>query len=177
MLKYPIVQIAYFVEDAQAAARRMAKLYGAGPFFFGSRIELEWGEVRGKPARFLHSSAYGQWGAMMVELVQQDEEGDSPFRDLYQPGEGGIHHVAMMVDSMEGAYEACSAAGYDIAAKAMTLSGTEFAFVDAVEELGHLIEIYEKNDQLVGFYKMVADASMDWDGRDPVRMMGGGNSN
>ena len=92
MLTRPIVQVAYFVSDVRAAARQMHRRFGAGPFFVADRIDLAWGSHRGEPREFLHSSAYGQWGDVMMELVQQDEEGPSPFRDLYGPGEEGIHH-------------------------------------------------------------------------------------
>jgi hypothetical protein len=108
VLNYPIVQIAYFVNDARKSAKKMSKQFGAGPFFFIPRIELAWGKLRGEDCNFLHSSAFGQWGDVMVEFVQQDEEGPSPFRELYAPGEEGIHHVAMMVDSMEQTYVDCA---------------------------------------------------------------------
>ncbi len=172
MLPYPVVQIAYFVPDSQVAALQMVERFGAGPFFFIPRIELSAGEVQGKSQKFLHSSAYGQWGNVMMELVQQDEEGPSPFRMMYQPGEQGVHHMAMMVDSMQVTYAECERLGLDIAAKAVTLTGTEFAFIDTVAQMGHMIEIYEKSEGLLGFYEMVREASVDWDGSDPVRSIG-----
>ena len=58
------------------------------------------------------------------------------------------------------------------APKAATLTGTEFAFIDRIAEQGHMIEIYEKSDQLTGFYDMVRQASVGWDGSDPVRSLG-----
>ena len=172
MLDNPVVQIAYFVSDAESSAVDAARRLGAGPFFVNQRIELAWGEHRGKPQKFLHTSAYGQWGSVMMELVQQDEEGPSPFRDLYAPGEQGVHHVAQMVDSMQDTYQYCAQAGIEVAARAETLTGTEFAFIDTVTPLGHMIEIYEKNEQLNGFYEMVRSASLGWDGSEPVRYLG-----
>ncbi len=172
MLNFPVVQIAYFVPDAKAAAEDMARRFGAGPFFFVPRIELAWGEHRGKPQSFLHSSAYGQWGDVMMELVQQDEEGPSPFRDMYGPGESGIHHMAMMVDSLPDTYATCGELGIDVAAKAETLTGTEFAFIDVIAQQGHMIEVYEKSEGLLGFYEMIKQAAVDWDGAKPVRSLG-----
>jgi hypothetical protein len=171
MLKHPIVQIAYFVGDAKQAAIDMADRVGAGPFFLIERIELAWAEHRGQPRKFLHTSAYGQWGSLMIEFVQQDEEGPSPFRDLYRPGQQGIHHVAMMVDSLPETYRYCEQQELAIAAKAQTLSGTEFAFVDTAATLGHMIEIYQRSAQLIGFYDLVRAASVGWDGREPVRTL------
>ncbi len=172
MLRHPIVQVAYFVDDCRSAAQHMAKRLGAGPFFVLDCIELAWGEHRGAACPFVHSSAYGQWGELMVEFVQQDEEGPSPFRDLYGPGEAGLHHVAMMVDSLERTYEECADQGLALAARAETRTGTEFAFVDTVDPLGHMIEVYERSDALLGFYDFVRKASIDWDGATPVRDLG-----
>ena len=167
----PIAQIAYFVPDARAAARRMVGLHGAGPFHVIDRIELEWGEVRGEPCDFLHTSAYGQWGDVMVELVQQDREGPSPFRERYAPGEFGLHHVAVMVDDLPTTYELVTASGLELAARAKTATGTEFAFVDTVDEFGHMVEIYEGAAGLRAFYEVVRHIADHWDGTDPVRTL------
>lgn len=165
----PIVQIAYFVDDAREAALRMSATMGAGPFYVIDRIELAWGELRGEPCPFVHTSAYGQWGSIMMELVQQDVEGPSPFREMYAPGETGLHHVAVIVDDLQVAYQTCSDTGFELASKAETTTGTEFAFVDAVDSLGHMIEIYEGDDRLLGFYDFIAAKANGWDGTDPVR--------
>ena len=172
MLREPIVQMAYFVEDAAGAARVMARRFGAGPFFLVERIELAWGEHRGEPRTFVHTSAYGQWGPLMMELVQQDEEGPSPFRDMYADGQEGLHHVAMMVDSLAATYAECEAEGLQLAARAQTATGTEFAFIDTVDAQGHMIEVYERSDQLVDFYEFVRTASVGWDGLEVVRKLG-----
>jgi catechol 2,3-dioxygenase-like lactoylglutathione lyase family enzyme len=169
----PAVQIAYFVTDIRAAARRMHATFGAGPFHIIERIELARGEHRGQPCPFVHSSAYGQWGNVMLELVQQDIEGPSPFRDLFAPGQEGLHHVATFVDDMAVAIAQYQAAGLPLAARAWTHTGTEFAFVDATATLGHMIELYEPSAGLLGFYEFVRASAVDWDGRDPVRVLRG----
>ncbi len=93
-------------------------------------------------------------GTLMVEFVQQDEEGASPFRDMYAPGQEGLHHVAMMVDSLADTYAYCREAGLEIASKAQTTSGVEFAFVDTVKSLGHMIEIYERSESAHGLLRI-----------------------
>ena len=165
-----LVQIAYFVTDIRASALSMAENFGAGPFFIASRIELASSEHQGQKRKFLHSSAYGQWGEIMLELVQQDEEGPSPFRDMYGPGEEGIHHGAQFVDSMDQAIAKYQQGGFPLTARARTLQGNvEFAFIDTRSTLGHMLEIYEPVELLLNFYKMVKNASVNWDGKDPVR--------
>ncbi|MEQ8859097.1 MAG: VOC family protein [Pseudomonadales bacterium] len=162
------VQIAYFVTDIERAARRMNARFGAGPFFVTRRIALARGEHRGRSCRFVHSSAYGQWGDIMLELVQQDEEGPSPFRDRFAPGQEGLHHLAFFVADLEAAIAACRADGLNLASRATTESGVEFAFVDDAA-LGHMLELYEGDSMLRGFYRLVREAADGWDGSDPIR--------
>ncbi len=171
MLRYPIVQSAYFVKDVEAAVERAVRQFGAGPFFVLENIQLRWAEHRGQSCSFVHTSAYGQWGNMMMELVQQDVEGPSPFRDMYAHGQEGIHHMAMMVDDLEDAYGQVRGSGLTVATRAVTQGGTEFAFVDTVAAMGHMLELYEKSEGLMGFYERVRLASVDWDGREPIRRL------
>lgn len=165
----PAVQVAFFVTDIRAAARRMHATFGAGPFFVIDRIQLARGEHRGRDCPFVHSSAYGQWGAVMMELVQQDSDGSSPFRDMFAPGEEGLHHIATFVPDVRAAIDEYAAQGMPLAAIAETLTGTEFAFIDATNTMGHMIEIYVPTPSLLGFYDFVRAAAQNWDGRDPVR--------
>jgi len=48
-------------------------------------------------------------------------------------------------------------------------SRTAFAFLDATASLGHMIELYAREEGLENFYAMVRDAAKGWDGADPVR--------
>jgi catechol 2,3-dioxygenase-like lactoylglutathione lyase family enzyme len=167
----PPAQIAYFVTDIEASAREMGQRFGAGPFYLIRRIELASALHRERSCRFVHSSAYGQWGGVMLELVQQDEEGPSPFRDLFAPGQQGLHHLAFFVPDLQSAIHAHARNGMPLATRATTTGGTEFAFVDASATLGHMIELYEPTPALNGFYRQVREASIGWNGDDPVRWL------
>ena len=165
------VQIAYAVPDVNAAAQTWARDFGAGPFFVRPHIELVEVVYRGRPGTFDHTAAYGQWGALMVELVVDHGRTESPIRDMYPPGEAGLHHLAFVVDDLHDTLKALVAGSYEIAMSARTTGGTEFHFVDATATHGHMLELYERSDRLRGFYAMVASAARDWDGHDPVRML------
>ncbi len=156
------VQIAYAVADARAAALDLATSTGAGPFFLARHIPVVEARSRGRPATFDHSSAYGQWGDLMVELV---EEHSPP---IVAPGTG-VHHLAFMVPSLARATASCVAAGWAEALWAHTAGGQEFAFCDARASLGHLVELYEPSPRLLDFYAMVATAARGWLGSEPVR--------
>ena len=165
------VQIAYAVPDAFAAAEAWTRDFGAGPFFVRPHIELVDVVYRGRPGVFDHTSAYGQWGALMVELVVDHGRGASPISDAFAPGEYGLHHLAFIVEHLHDTVKALVTAGYEIAMSARTTNGTEFHFVDTRPTHGHMVELYERSDRLRAFYTMVADSAMGWTGDQPLRML------
>ena len=167
-------QLAYAVQDVEAAALAHHRRFGSGPFFVLRHVVLASSIHRGVERPFDHSSAYGQWGAVMVELVQQHNPEPSAVHDMYPHGSGreGLHHAALFVDDLDGAIARFDAEGMPLAQLSVTTTGTTFAFVDACEQMGHMLELYEPTPQLTGFYTMVAEAAKGWDGRDPVRELG-----
>jgi hypothetical protein len=170
-MKLDIVQIAYHVTDIHQAALKMVDTLGAGPFFISENILLSAATHRGEATDFIHSSAYGQWGAVMVELVkQEDDEIKTPFRDMYQKDQEGLHHTAIIVDHFDDTVAHFQKQGLELATRCFTKSGNvEFGFIDATATMGHMIEIYEGSDPLLGFYQLVRSAAVDWDGSDPLR--------
>lgn len=166
---HPIRQIAYFVNDVRAAAARHSALYGSGPFFVAEHIQVRRADYRGAPGQLDHSSAYGQWGPLMVEFVQQNDPGASVFRDMYPNGEEGMHHVALIVDDLAAARARFEEAGMACALHAEMMDGFTFLMMDAVKQYGHFIELYEGVASLTGFYDYVARQAAKFDGTDPVR--------
>jgi Glyoxalase/Bleomycin resistance protein/Dioxygenase superfamily len=152
----PPVQIAYAVSDVHLAAARWRDGHGAGPFVISEHIALQTARVRGVDgpgSAFDHSSAYGQWGEIMVELVHEHTPPLGPT--------SGLHHMAFFVDSVEETAAALIEAGMPEVLRASTASGMAFAFHDARAELGHFIEIYEPNERLLGFYAHVRSLAAD----------------
>ena len=169
MLLLPIRQVAYFVPDVRAAAERHAALFGSGPYFVADHIPLRRSLHRGREVPLDHSSAYGQWGEVMIEFVQQNNDAPSAFRDMYPEGPGGIHHVALFVDDLDAALRGYNDAGFETALYAEMNSGFAFAMADAFAAYGHMIELYMPTPELTDFYDMVRQAAQDFDGRDLIR--------
>lgn len=159
------VQIAYAVDDVESAAARWVER-DIGPFFVRQHIEVVNARLRGRPGVFDHSSAFAQWGEMMIELIQQHDGGTDPI-----VGSSGIHHVAHFVDNVADASAILRDSGRPEVLYGETSTGMPFAFHDALAERGHLIEIYERTPALSRFYEMVRAAAVGWDGSDPVRRL------
>jgi hypothetical protein len=163
-----VVQVAYAVADVRAGAERFAARLGAGPFFvrhhaLPSRVEHD-----GRAAEFDHSSAYGQWGTVQVELVEVHRAEPASLAEIVRRTTG-IHHMATFVASIDAERERLDALGWPPVMTAETASGLRYAFHDARDHLGHLLEVYEASEGVLRLYDMVADAARGWDGADPVR--------
>jgi catechol 2,3-dioxygenase-like lactoylglutathione lyase family enzyme len=165
------VQIAYHVADPDQAARSFASAFGWGPFFLFEHIALSRCLYRGAPACFDHSSAYGQAGELMIELITQHDESPSVLRDLYARDEVGVHHVAHFVANLQDTLDQVRAAGEEIALDACTATGTRFAMLDTARQLGHMVELYEPAGDLLKFYRYVRRAAQGWDGTEPLRRL------
>ena len=158
LLDLSIRQVAYFVRDVRAAAIAHRKLFGSGPFLVADRIPLRVSRHRDIDQPLDHTAAYGQWGSIMVEFVQQNDAAPSAFHDLYPrgSGQGGFHHVALIVDDLELEVASYRAEGYDVALYAELINGFAFAMIDMVKELGHMVELHRAAPALVEFYAQVA---------------------
>ena len=165
-----VVQIAYMVDDVVDAAEDFASRLGAGPFFVRrNRITGALGPD-GEPGAFDHTSAYGQWGRLQIELVQTHTADPAAFAATAAIRDG-VHHVAIMVESFAEQQRVYAESGWPALLSATTPNGNDFAFHDARPQLGHLVEIYEPRPSILRLYRTVADAAVNWDGTDPVRQM------
>ena len=166
------VQLAYHVPDPVAAAHRLARDHGWGPFYLMEHIALETVRYRGAPGRFDHSSAYGQAGELMVELITQHDDSPSALRDCYAAHETGLHHVACFVPDLGAALAGFAAQGVEAALEARTATGVSFAMLDTRGSFGHMLELYEADEALSRFYGFIRRKSVDWDGTEPLRRLG-----
>ncbi len=167
-MSWPVRQIAYFVDNVRSAALAHHTLFGSGPYFIADNIPLRQALHRGIDRPLDHSSAYGQWGEIMIEFVQQNNPGPSVFRDLYPEGSKryGIHHVALFEDDLDMAASRFRAAGQAVALDAEMNDGFRFLMIDCVATLGHMVELYRPVSQLIGFYEHVAQAAKSYQGGD-----------
>lgn len=174
MSAFAVRQLAYKVNDLESAAKAHNARFGSGPFFVARHVALVSSQHRGVEQPFDHSSAYGQWGGVMVELVVQHNPDPSALHDMFAWGtpSEGLHHAALFVDDLAAMIGQFGAQGAPLVQLSVTTGGTAFAFVDTTGSLGHMLELYEPSEQLSGFYAMVAKAARGWDGRDLIRDLG-----
>ncbi len=167
----PIVQIAYHAPDIARAANWFADTLKAGPFYFFEHIGLRQCAYRGSAASFDHSSAYGQYRDVMIELIHQHGDAPSAIRDMYDARSEGLHHLAIFVDNIDDALERASADEMPSALDAITTDNVRFVMVDARKRHGCMLEFYERTEALTRFYAFIKRKSVDWNGEDNLRRL------
>jgi hypothetical protein len=165
-----IVQIAYYVNDIEAAAKKAHAAFGTGPFYIYQHIELNDVSYRGQKTELDHSSAYAQAGPLMIEFTQQHNKARSTFTDMYADGEEGFHHVAIFVDNLAAEMARLASKGCATVTHYFTRDGNvEVAFIDTREIFGHMVELYKPVEALSRFYAAVEKSVKNWDGKELFR--------
>lgn len=166
----PLNQIAYAADDVRAFAREHSRLYGSGPFLVMEGFEVSC-ELRGEQITFTNDVAFGQWGDMQVEVMHQVNPGKGLIHDLFPEGSGrfGVHHFLNLVDDLPAAIAHFEEAGYEIIFRGAMPQGTNVVMIDTARTLGHVTELYEYSDEIRGLFEAVKNASVGFDGTDPVR--------
>ena len=170
-------QIAFVVPNAIEWAHRHMKRYGSGPFFVLAHLPHDIQTYRGKEIDLDTTGVVGQWGDVMVELVEQHGDTPSAYSELYPTGGPGLHHMTIFVDDMQKARAEYEAQGFEnILYSVVSPMGdgppVPYTMRDTRSEFGVLTEFYE--EAMVGdFYKLVREAAENFDGTDPIRYIYG----
>ncbi|GLV26767.1 VOC family protein [Sphingobium sp. Cam5-1] len=170
-------QIAFVVPDAIEWARRHMARFGSGPFFVLAHLPHDLQTYRGKEIDLDTTGVVGQWGDVMVELVEQHCDTPSAYSELYPTGGPGLHHMTVFVDDIHAAIKDYESKGFDnilysVVSPLGDSKPSPYAMMDTRKEFGMLTEFYEEA-VVSDFYKMVRDAADGWDGSDPIRYIYG----
>ena len=85
-------QVAFLVDDIDRAMDAWVA-EGVGPFYVQREPKLDTVLHRGARADFRFSVAYAQSGGLQIELISQQGDEPSYYRDVFAPGESGFHHI------------------------------------------------------------------------------------
>lgn len=152
--------------DLDVAIERWHRAWGVGPFFVRRHLELARVTHRGQPITLDFSVAYVQSGEIMVELVEQHDAQPSAFRDMFDLGEQGFHHVAILPDDYASTLDYYASIDCPVAMEMRTASDRGAALIDTRALCGHMTEVYLPSAGLGKVYSTVAEAARHWDGQD-----------
>ena len=125
-----IVQVAYAV-DGRPHHGPLGSPSGSEPGRSSSATTISpaTSTTMAKPAEFDHCSAYGQWGAVQIELVEVHAgRAGEPGRIVQRAS--GIHHVATFVASIDDEQRRLVELGWPPVMTAETAGGLRYAFHD-----------------------------------------------
>ncbi|OHV06209.1 VOC family protein [Mycobacterium talmoniae] len=164
-------QIAWVVDDLDAAVQQWQQTARIGPFFVGAHVGGIFTEAthRGKPVEVDISCAIAQAGPVQVELIKQHGAASSPYRDVFAEGESGLHHICSFVDDVAAECRNYQEQGFDVVMTGVVAGQTPVAYVDTRPMLGCMTELMGRHGLVVEMFAAAAAVAADWDGTDPIR--------
>jgi hypothetical protein len=168
---FPVHQYAYMVNDLEAACRQWTKMVGAGPFFIIEHHPAEHTKYRGQPSTADISYAFGQAGPSHIQFIVQHNEAPSVYRDMYAPGEQGLHHIGAFVEDFDAHKKFYEEQGFEAVTE--MVASARVAYMDTRPALGCFVELYEDNPGVQGLLTTLKEAHEGWDKvTDPIRSLG-----
>jgi hypothetical protein len=164
-----VIQYAYTVEDIERSMREYTERLGVGPWFKIGPFKAPEGRYRGQPSELNMTIAIGFAGHVQFELIQQNNDVPSIFKELIAKRGYGFHHWAVPVHNLEAGIEKYKGLGYEVAFTDRSPRGVRLAFVDTTAHLPGFVELIEMTDFLETKYTEMYHASVGWDGSDPIR--------
>ncbi|WP_156680428.1 VOC family protein [Sphingomonas profundi] len=161
-------QACWVVNDLHAAMRYWRETQGVGPFYYLEHPVVHDFSHRGTPTTLDFTAALAQAGPLQIELIAQRDGRGSAYRDSFAEGQEGFHHLGTIADDYDATFDHYRARGYEVAH--MGVSGDmRFAYFDTRRDMACMVEIIERKQSMTDFFRMIADAAIDWDGSDPYR--------
>ena len=165
----PIMQIALVPSDFDAAIKHWTGVMGVGPFFLIENIALAEMLYLGKPSDCVFTIALAYWGDMQVELIRQENDAPSIYRGCE---DGALHHTCVLTNDIEQARQTAVGSGATILVEAKVGDDGAVLYIDTGGGPGSIVEILQPASGTDALFAMIKDASVDWDGSDPVRRLG-----
>jgi methylmalonyl-CoA/ethylmalonyl-CoA epimerase len=166
-----IMQIAFLPTDFDAALKYWTETMGVGPFFMLQNVQLGEMKYLGEPTDAVFSIAIGYWGDIQIELIRAENDSPSIYSGEYAVKDR-MHHVCLLVESMAEARSACAAIGARVLVEGKVGDTGEVIYVDPGAGPGHVIELLQPMEGSEALFAMMRDAARDWDGSDPLRIVG-----
>lgn len=162
------MQVCWVVPDLHVAIDSWVRSAGVGPFFWFDGVACSDGRYRGTPAEFpAVTAAIAYAGELQIELVCQDNDEPGVFRDLFGPGQAGLHHMALICTDYESERDAYIDAGAELAFEGR-IGNSRTCWVDTTPTLGFMVELLEPSEMREKGFAAMRAAAESWDGANPI---------
>jgi hypothetical protein len=163
----PLRQLGYAVADIDAEMGRWIDL-GVGPWFVEREVVATGQTGDGAPLQLRLAMAMANSGPVQLELIQPLDDLPSVYQAFLAAGRTGPQHWAVWPEEYDERVALLGPHGLSVAQEGATARGRFMYLVDPTDPLC-CIEVAELTSERAASYQAVAEAAVDWDGRDPVR--------
>lgn len=166
-------QVGYVVKDIEKAMDHWSAKLGVGPWFYkrdvGTTEFRYYGRVSELPEL---SIALAYSGDLQLELIQQRNDAPSLYRDtLRGNGEVAQHIAYWTYTDFDAWLQRMSRDGFvEGHAGRMGQNRGRFAYFVHPELPSAMIELSESTGGKGEYFEKIKQASLNWDGRDPIRL-------
>ncbi|WP_079730677.1 VOC family protein [Novosphingobium mathurense] len=150
-MKRAFFQQAYFVRSIDEAARKWSDAFGAGPFCMVRHHHCDEFTYRGTAEEADVSYAFGYLGDQMIQFIEQHDDHNSIYRDMFAKGEEGFHHVAYLVSDFAAERQRWLDMGFELATE-LYADEVNAAYFDTRALNGVFTEIHGDPPHIMGLF-------------------------
>lgn len=161
IIRHPVWQYAYFVNDIDEACHNWNKMVGAGPFHVVRHHIAEGFLYKGEHVEADVSYAFGQAGPAHVQFIAQHDDTPSIYRDMFEKGQEGFHHVAILVRDFEAEHQRLLDKGFECSCR-LYADEVDAAYFDTRSVNGCYTEIHGEQLQIMGRWTAMKRAHDLW---------------
>ncbi|WP_319413513.1 VOC family protein [uncultured Cohaesibacter sp.] len=162
-------QIGYVVKNIEEAMEFWSKTLGIGPWFYAEKIADQDFYYKGEKSPIERSVALANSGYIQMELVQQLNDAPSMYLDFLNSGRTGAQHFAYWTRNYTEDLARLTAQGLTVGMNGSVGDDGRYCYFETEFHPGTVIELSEVNGPKGTLFKTIRDASIDWDGKDPIR--------
>lgn len=160
-----VIQQAWVVTDIEEAAQKWSSALNIGPFYMAEYSPAVFSsiEYRGAPGKLHIQTAIAYSGDIQIELVKPIGSSPTAYSDIFAEGQTGFHHNCYWSDDFVADLKHYSDQGFIIANQGQVIgNGPRFAYIDAFDTLGCMIELLERTPATEQNFKAWHDSSKVW---------------
>jgi Glyoxalase/Bleomycin resistance protein/Dioxygenase superfamily len=163
-------QVAYVVQDMQAALKFFVETAGIGPWFLAEKLTLASGRYRGAVADVPLAIALANSGELQFELIQPLDDTPSIYRDWLSRHRGQrlVQHYSSWVENYDEVYAAAIGRGFEAIFEGRSAYGP-FVYFAHSDDPDFMFEVTEFTQPRKSMFAAIAAAALSWDGQNPVR--------
>ncbi len=167
-----IAQNGYVVRDIHAAMDHWINVMGVGPWFYIEKVQVENFRYKGQVSDLDMSVAIANSGDVQIELIQQNNDAPSMYLDFLNAGHEGLQHVAYWTKDYQALYDTALSLGYTVGHEGQ-IGGEQgrFAYFETEAHPGTVIELSDVSGSKAVIFDYVKKASVNWDGKKPIRKL------